>query len=240
MNSRDVADRAIAFIVDEIIEHAEVSDMILNYAPEQEYKEDDLYEVMKLPTILEYDQKVRHLRNFHSHDDDETIFRFIDDPVEKMTDQNKRRYTLSKYAKLENTLQLHYPSSNYVGPGTHVISNILDDKMPTDINEAAAMLHDISYLQNAGYGQELQDLKTIFQTDPLTLKGIAMISGLTQKNLLGYKSPVHLGGLKDEEIRNVGNILSDYVTNDPLYSNILNEYGLLPKSVNYGNRLLTK
>jgi len=47
----------------------------------------------------------------------------------------------------ENTIQLHYPSHNYAGPGTHTISNILEGKDPVDYVDSLAQMHDLAYLR---------------------------------------------------------------------------------------------
>jgi hypothetical protein len=158
------------------------------------------------------------------------VLRFIDsyDIKPKLSLQDQRRLYLSKYRKLEKSYQITFPGSKYIGPGTHVIDNVLSDKFPTTKTDAVAMLHDIDYLINAGKSQLYSDVKAVFNADPTTLQGIAMIVGLTTKNLIGFNKEVKYEGLTDVHTRNVGSVLLDYVNNDPLYTNILTEYNLKP------------
>jgi len=95
---------------------------------------------------------------------------------------------------------MHYPGTNYLGPGTHVISNILNNKQPTSYTDYVAMLHDIDYLSNGG--QDHADAVAMSRADN-SLQGFAMKFGLgarvfasTLKEALGLK-PLKFNGRTD-------------------------------------------
>jgi hypothetical protein len=164
------------------------------------------------------------------------IFKFEDIPIDKLSIQDQRRLYLSKFLELEKSFQITFPGSRYIGPGTHVIKNVLTDQFPKSQTDAAAMLHDIDYLIYAGKSQLYSDIKAVFSADPTTLEGLALIVGLTTKNLVGFHKDVSYKGLADVQTQRVGEVLLDYVQSDPLYSNILTEYNLLkPPSQNIDN-----
>jgi hypothetical protein len=75
-----------------------------------------------------------------------------------------------------------------MGPGTHVIENLLNGVQPTTYNDALALRHDIEYLAD---GEKFtSDLKAISQSD-WSLQGIAMKLGLTARSSLDLLTHVN-------------------------------------------------
>ncbi len=54
---------------------------------------------------------------------------------------------LSEIGELEDTAQFHMPGHNYMGPGTHTISNILSQLEPVDSVDKLSRKHDLDYLK---------------------------------------------------------------------------------------------
>lgn len=75
-------------------------------------------------------------------------------------------------------MQLHYPGTNYLGPGTHIIKNILLNTKPTSRIDAIAMQHDIEYLSD---GEKFEsDFRAMVKADN-SLQGVLMKIGLTSR-----------------------------------------------------------
>lgn len=82
---------------------------------------------------------------------------------------------------MEDTLQLHYPGSEYLGPGTHIITKILKQIKPTSYVDALALRHDIEYLQD---GEALfSDIRAAKQADT-SIQGVLMKIGLVSRTAI--------------------------------------------------------
>lgn len=46
-----------------------------------------------------------------------------------------------------STTEYHIPTMNYMGPGTHVISNVFTNKQPVNTFDKASMIHDVEYVK---------------------------------------------------------------------------------------------
>lgn len=75
----------------------------------------------------------------------------------------------------------HYPGLDYLGPGTPIVSNIINKVRPKSINDAVALQHDIDYL--SGENRYWSDLKAIYRSKP-GLDGTALRLGLSVRMLL--------------------------------------------------------
>lgn len=45
------------------------------------------------------------------------------------------------------TTEYHVPFHNYMGPGTHVLTNLVDKIQPTTVFDKASMIHDVEYVK---------------------------------------------------------------------------------------------
>lgn len=45
------------------------------------------------------------------------------------------------------TTEYHMPLHNYMGPGTHVLTNLVNNTLPTTIFDKASMIHDVEYVK---------------------------------------------------------------------------------------------
>lgn len=107
-------------------------------------------------------------------------------------------------------MQFHYPGTNYLGPGTHVIDRISNDTLPTSKTDFVALLHDIQYLQSRSLSMDESDTLAIMNSDD-SLQGLTMQIGLSLRKFFGLKM-----NKTDRPIASnlVGNRLMEYVT-DP-------------------------
>ncbi len=88
-------------------------------------------------------------------------------------------------------MELHYPGSNYMGPGTHVLSRLLRGVKPTSYNDALALKHDIEYLQDGEMFES--DLRAAFNSTG-GLQGALMKIGLLSRSAID--AFLHLFGSK--------------------------------------------
>lgn len=75
---------------------------------------------------------------------------------------------------------MHFPGMNYMGPGTHIISNILNEKAPVSRIDAIALKHDIEYLTDGE--KYAADLSAIYESSKgfsNPLQALAMRLGLS-------------------------------------------------------------
>jgi len=95
-----------------------------------------------------------HLRTFHTHSD--------------------VSYTTSELPP-ENTIELHVPGHNYMGPGTHINQRLRSGLLPVDADDELSRQHDINYNSSVTYGdidnadhtylKALYDLNRVGKTD---------------------------------------------------------------------------
>jgi hypothetical protein len=133
--------------------------------------------------------------------------------------QKQRREFLSEFVALETTFQLHFPGHFYIGPGTHVIHNVINGILPYSYNDAVALIHDINYLMYAGEDVSLVDFEAINSFDKTTPAGIAGIIGLSLKQYLPFEINSPLPTKTNLETKEIGMILHDYVANDDKFQN---------------------
>ncbi len=120
---------------------------------------------------------------------------------------------------MENTLELHYPGSNYTGPGTHVINRVLDRVFPTDYDDAVTLVHDIEYLMYSDNKELIRKADThAIEQATLDFHGLATRLGLTLGKLLD------LNFYSSDIPTNVGYALRDFVLNDPEWRDVINKY----------------
>lgn len=116
----------------------------------------------------------------------------------------------------EKTTPYHYPGSNYIGPGTHIIDNIYNNVQPTSLTDRVAMYHDIDYLGN---DEPIRaDMRAILSADN-SLEGIVMKAGLGVRSvldgvfhLLPFKNPTHVFSQRSDELKMTNSDLQHLVT----------------------------
>ncbi len=135
----------------------------------------------------------------------------------RRTSYNPTLLDLYDLAKEENSIQLHVPGHNYLGPGTHVISNILNQVKPVDITDAIALQHDVNYvgsttLQDIINADE-QMISTInshyLDGDVKTTEDLIAVKALQLKNFLKSNYGINSGMTSQqyELLRDLSNTL---------------------------------
>lgn len=134
---------------------------------------------------------------------------------------------LTAAAAKETSIEFHFPGQEFTGPGTHVITKILNKVMPRNKTDFVTMLHDIDYLRNAGLvtGASLADYVAIYNAD-YSLPGIATKLGLTIRNAFGFNFNKNIDGYTDEQTRKIGVMLMHYVMNTYPYAGLFAIYGV--------------
>lgn len=84
--------------------------------------------------IGKFDDK---LREFNINWKEYVIFALSQESSNKLVD------LLSQF---ETSTPIHFPGCKYLGPGTHVVTNVLKKIMPTSAVDAIALMHDIDYV----------------------------------------------------------------------------------------------
>jgi len=56
------------------------------------------------------------------------------------------RHITDNQTGIETQYQLHYPGTNYLGPGTHIRDNLENGLLWTSPTDFKAMQHDVAYL----------------------------------------------------------------------------------------------
>jgi len=96
---------------------------------------------------------------------------------------------------------MHYPGANYMGPGTHIFNNLLNQKQPTSQPDALAVRHDIEYLRS---GEKFgSDLKAAAESD-FSLGGWGMKIGLVART--SYDAWSHLLDLPNLHLNNAQSV----------------------------------
>lgn len=112
-----------------------------------------------------------------------------------------------------------------MGPGTHIVSRINNNTLPTSRTDFLALLHDIQYLQFTGDIPVYSDSLAI-ENAGYDLEGLIMKTGLSVKKALGnlYKNTSPLEGLSEAQTRQLGDSLMQKVLTDPIYSKHFDTY----------------
>lgn len=122
---------------------------------------------------------------------------------------------------MEDGVQFHYPGMNYTGPGTHVVSNVLNRKFPKDYDDALTLIHDIEYLMYSDRPDMIKasDERAI-QLATTDLHGLSIKAGLT------IRKTFDLDFYSSEVPTRVGFLLRDFVTQDAEWNEILKAYNV--------------
>lgn len=113
-----------------------------------------------------------------------------------------------------------------MGPGTHVFDRITSESKPVSRADAIALIHDIDYLiaTNSSTRTSQADKHAMSQAD-FDLPGVVLTAGLGIRNYLDL--PFNTTA-PNEAFRKVvqGEQLKEYVQNDPLWTDLLDDYDL--------------
>jgi hypothetical protein len=113
----------------------------------------------------------------------------------------------------------HYPGSDYTGPGTPIITNVLGKVGPNSYISSVARQHDIDYMKSHGFFNDLySDAKAISKSFFMpTTESFAMRAGLGMRSFgsvidaivgtdfAGFNKP--MPGLTLEETERLGNYI---------------------------------
>jgi len=92
---------------------------------------------------------------------------------------------------VENTTEWLWPGTEYLGPGTHVLSKIRNGVKPTSPVDAIAQQHDLDYIKYKGdmLGKLKADLVALVKSAPIhTVQSTAMRAGLTLRSIANVLS----------------------------------------------------
>ncbi len=115
-----------------------------------------------------------------------------------------------------------------MGPGTHIITNIINIVEPTSYTDSIALVHDINYLIATGshvklkYADDLAIKKA--QTD---FPGLTMKIGLTLRKMLHLKESENVDNR--QQMINTGRYLKNLVLTSPGYAKIRQTYNITTK-----------
>jgi hypothetical protein len=117
----------------------------------------------------------------------------------------------------ENSMEFHFPGQQFTGPGTHVITKIINRIPPSNKTDYHTMLHDLNYMRATNnYEAAYYDYLAIRDTD-FDTPGIATKIGLVVRNIATPNN--FYGG--DVEMANKA---KEYMENDPFWISIKNKY----------------
>jgi len=136
----------------------------------------------------------------------------LEGSVTKPTRLNEIKNSIIEYniSNPESGFQFHFPGNNYTGPGTHIVSNILNNVPPVNKTDYNTMIHDIDYmLAQTKMDALVADAVAIKNTD-FDLSGITTKLGLTARSLL-------LPGSFYGGDYNTGKLLKEYIQLDPFW-----------------------
>lgn len=85
----------------------------------------------------------------------------------------------------KNNTQYHVPGFEYMGPGTRIATNIVNNVKPTNHTDHVALHHDLDYLraQNNYWDLLKADARAVINDD-FSWSGKAMKLGLTARSLI--------------------------------------------------------
>ncbi len=118
-----------------------------------------------------------------------------------------------------NRTEYHFPGQNFTGPGTRVVSRVLDKIQPNNRTDAATLIHDVDYMIASNNSDALKaDLMAMKNSD-LDVAGAVTRWGLFLRSLL-LPSKFY-GGDKQ-----VGLKLKQYIKNDTTYKQTFDKLGM--------------
>ncbi len=120
----------------------------------------------------------------------------------------------------ETGVEVNWPGTVYLGPGTHVINNVINNIQPVSRTDALALVHDVDYLlANNDQDAISADNRALAVADN-SAQGLAMKLGLSIRKSL-FTSDFYGGSFR------AGQILKRKIKQDPRYRFSFEKFGLL-------------
>jgi len=92
----------------------------------------------------------------------------------------------SIHSQYEYNVDLTLPGHKYLGPGTHVTDNVISGMLPTNADDALALIHDLQYLN--GDSQRKADA-IMMNNSSNNISGLLSKIGLGVKTVFNYNKP---------------------------------------------------
>lgn len=115
-----------------------------------------------------------------------------------------------------------------MGPGTHIIDNVMKGVQPRSNIDAFSLVHDINYLIATADSEKLAQADRLAISrayyEPLSAQRSIFIAGLELRKFFGLKDSENQS---QKELYNAwGNKLRDYVLTSPNYAELREVYGI--------------
>lgn len=118
--------------------------------------------------------------------------------------------------------EYHFPGQSYTGPGTHVVTRILNNDIISNKTDFVTLLHDIEYM--GGVKPYRSDMRAIRNSD-WSLPGIATKLGLGSRIILDAIPGI---SVKFNEDKGLSMVLMDYLLNSAYYAPMFKKYEINP------------
>lgn len=119
----------------------------------------------------------------------------------------------------EKGVEINWPGTVYLGPGTHVINNVINKIQPVSRTDAIALVHDVDYLLASNDQDAINaDNRALTMADN-SAQGLAMQLGLNTRKQL-FTDSFYGGSYR------AGQILKQTIKDDPQYQNSFNKFAL--------------
>jgi len=129
---------------------------------------------------------------------------------------------------LETSTEWHYPFTEYMGPGTHVISKVLNAVLPRNYLDAVSLTHDINYLLATANPKLLNQADNVAIGKAMfafpSLQRTTFVAGLLTRKVLQLKTDEHAGQFL--QYTRWGNTLKSIVLNSDKFKSIREAYGI--------------
>ncbi len=122
----------------------------------------------------------------------------------------------------EANTEYHFPGQSYTGPGTHIVTRILNHDIPKNKTDFVTMLHDIEYM--GGTNPRQSDIRAVVNSD-WSLPGIATKIGLSTRMVIDSLPGVNL---KFNVDKGLSLPLMQYVMLEPTYARLFQQYNISP------------
>jgi hypothetical protein len=103
-----------------------------------------------------------------------------------------------------------------MGPGTQVITNLINGVKPVNYTDALAIRHDLEYLRGNFNLADLQAIKDSFKS--FDFGQIPMRSGLALRLFSGFEPSNPYGNIDLQELYSIGTQLANKVIKDAGYN----------------------
>lgn len=127
----------------------------------------------------------------------------------------------------EASTEFHYPGQNFTGPGTHVVTRLLNNSLPVNKTDFVTMLHDVEYMTDVKPYKS--DVRAISNSD-FSLAGLTTKLGLTTRTII---DALPFTNFKFNTPSKAGKDLMMYVLSSPTYRPLFSKYNIsIPQYLN--------